>query len=65
MARRKRIKAEHFLSVKIRLPPRDEQKRIAALTGLTLGVEKALDRNRGVIAALGQSVLDGAFENEA
>jgi len=63
MARRKRIKAEHFLSVEIWLPPPDEQERIASLVDLTLAVESDLAGSRSVIAAVGQAVLSEAFAN--
>jgi type I restriction enzyme M protein len=64
MARRKRIKAEHFLSVEIWLPPPAEQQRMASMIDLTLAVESGFERSRGVIAALGQAVLNEAFADE-
>jgi type I restriction enzyme M protein len=65
MARRKRIKPEHFLSVEIWLPPLGEQERIAYLIGMVLAIESNLEHSCNLIAALGQTVLNEAFANLA
>lgn len=61
MARRKRIKAEHFLAVEIWLPPLDEQERIAAVINMALAVDSNLERGRSLITGLRQAVVGEAF----
>ncbi len=61
MARRKRINAEHFLSVEIWLPPLNEQERTASLVRMTLIVECHLEHSRKLIQALGQTTPNEAF----
>jgi type I restriction enzyme S subunit len=61
MARRKRVKAEHFLSIDAWLPPRDEQARLAALLGRAFAAEGALKRSRSLVTALEPAALNAAF----
>jgi type I restriction enzyme M protein len=65
MARRKRIKAEYFLSVEIWLPPHDEQERIASLVDRAYTVESELAHGRAVVTALAQAMVNEAFVNSA
>lgn len=63
MARRKRIKAEHFLSVEVWLPTLAEQNRIALSIGKALVAEGFMQHNRNLAAALGPATLNEAFAN--
>jgi type I restriction enzyme, S subunit len=63
MARRKRIKAEHFLAVEIWLPPITEQQRIASLIRKALSAEKALERSNALALALEPAALNEVFAN--
>jgi type I restriction enzyme S subunit len=63
MARRKRIKAEHFLSVEVWLPTLAEQNRIALSIGKALVAEGFMQHNRNLAAALGPAILNEAFAN--
>ncbi len=65
MARRKRIKAEHFLSVEVWLPSLTEQNRIALLINKALIAEGFLQHSRNLAAALGPAALNEAFANLA
>jgi type I restriction enzyme, S subunit len=65
MARRKRVKAEDFLSVEVWLPPLAEQNRVASLINKAFIAEDALQQSRNLVAALGPAVLNEAFANLA
>jgi type I restriction enzyme S subunit len=65
MARRKRVKAEDFLSVKVWLPPPVVQSRVASLINKTFSAEGALEHSRSLVAALGSAALNEAFANLA
>jgi restriction endonuclease S subunit len=61
MARRKRVKAEHFLSIEVWLPPPAEQDRVADLLGKAFATERALARGRSLASALQPAALNAAF----
>ena len=63
MARRKRVKAEDFLSVEAWLPPLAVQSRVASLINRTCSAEGALEHSRSLVAALGPAALNKAFAN--
>jgi type I restriction enzyme, S subunit len=65
MARRKRIKVEHFLSVEVWLPRLTEQNRIALLINKTSVAEGLLQQSRNLTASLGPAALNEAFANLA
>jgi type I restriction enzyme, S subunit len=63
MARRKRVKAEDFLSVEVWLPPPAVQSRVASLINKAFIAEGALEHSRSLVAALGPAALNKAFAN--
>jgi type I restriction enzyme S subunit len=65
MARRKRVKAEDFLSVEVWLPPPAVQSRVTSLINNAFIGEGASERSRSLVAALGPAALNEAFANLA
>jgi type I restriction enzyme S subunit len=65
MARRKRVKPEHFLSIEVWLPPRAEQDRVADLLSKVFKVERSLARSRTLAAAMHPAALNAAFADIA
>lgn len=65
MARRKRVKPEHFLSIEVWLPPRPEQDRVANLLRKVFAAERALVRSRTLANALQPAALNAAFADIA
>jgi type I restriction enzyme S subunit len=63
MARRKRVKAEDFLSVEVWLPPPAVQSRVTSLINKAFTGEGASERSRSLVAALGPAALNEAFAN--
>jgi len=61
MARRKRVKAEHFLSIEVWLPPLAEQSRVASLLRKAFAAERAQQHSRSLVAALGPAALNESF----
>jgi type I restriction enzyme S subunit len=61
MARRKRVKAEQFLSIEVWLPPRVEQGRVADLLEKALAAERMIAHSRSLITALEPAALNEAI----